>query len=147
MGAYERHLAAEHHQVGKENTQRIEGTHLNRRTRIKRLVRRTLCFSKTEHMHDLIIRLFINRYEFDGPYETGSTLLRHLLQQLPGRPSLFGEHLISNARVRGCLTWPVGGDERGESSYGAGLIPRWSRCGLVALRNRGSACQRRVQVE
>jgi insertion element IS1 protein InsB len=34
------------------------------RTRIKRLVRRTLCFSKTEQMHDLVIGLFINRYEF-----------------------------------------------------------------------------------
>ena len=30
----------------------------------KRLVRRTICFSKTEYMHDLVIGLFINRYEF-----------------------------------------------------------------------------------
>jgi len=66
-GAYERHLAAEQHQVGKENTQRIESTHINLRTRIKRLVRRTLCFSKTERMHDLVIGLFINRYEFGRP--------------------------------------------------------------------------------
>jgi len=63
-GAYERHLAAEQHQVGKENTQRIESKHLNLRTRIKRLVRRTLCFSKTKRMHDLVIGLCINRYEF-----------------------------------------------------------------------------------
>ena len=63
-GAYERHLAAEQHQVGKENTQKIESKHINLRTRIKRLVRRTLCFSKTERMHDLVIGLFINRYEF-----------------------------------------------------------------------------------
>jgi hypothetical protein len=40
---------------------------LNLRTRIKRLVRRTLCFSKTEHMHDLVMGLFINRYEFGRP--------------------------------------------------------------------------------
>jgi insertion element IS1 protein InsB len=66
-GAYERHLAAEQHQVGKENTQKIESKHINLRTRIKRLVRRTLCFSKTEHMHDLVIGLFINRYEFGQP--------------------------------------------------------------------------------
>ena len=66
-GAYERHLAAEQHQVGKENTQRIESTHINLRTRIKRLVRRTLCFSKTERMHDLVLGLFINRYEFGRP--------------------------------------------------------------------------------
>jgi insertion element IS1 protein InsB len=63
-GAYERHLDAEQHQVGKENTQKIESKHINLRTRIKRLVRRTLCFSKTERMHDLVIGLFINRYEF-----------------------------------------------------------------------------------
>jgi insertion element IS1 protein InsB len=63
-GAYERHLDAEKHQVGKENTQKIESKHTNLRTRIKRLVRRTICFSKTEQMHDLVIGLFINRYEF-----------------------------------------------------------------------------------
>ena len=66
-GAYERHLATEQHQVGKENTQKIESKHINLRTRIKRLVRRTICFSKTEGMHDLVIGLFINRYEFGRP--------------------------------------------------------------------------------
>jgi insertion element IS1 protein InsB len=63
-GAYERHVAAEQHTVGKANTQKIESKHINFRTRIKRLVRRTICFSKTERMHDLVIGLFINRYEF-----------------------------------------------------------------------------------
>jgi insertion element IS1 protein InsB len=63
-GAYERHLDPEQHQVGKGHTQKIESKHVNLRTRIKRLVRRTLCFSKTERMHDLVIGLFINRYEF-----------------------------------------------------------------------------------
>src|SRR5215831_10963795 len=63
-GAYERHLDAENHRVGKENTQKIESKHINLRTRIKRLVRRTICFSKTEQMHDLVIGLFINRHEF-----------------------------------------------------------------------------------
>jgi insertion element IS1 protein InsB len=66
-GAYARHLDAEQHQVGKENTQKIESKHINLRTRIKRLVRRTICFSKTERMHDLVIGLFINRYEFGRP--------------------------------------------------------------------------------
>jgi insertion element IS1 protein InsB len=63
-GTYERHVEAEHHTVGKEYMQRIESKHTNLRTRIKRLVRRTICFSKTEHMHDLVIGLFVNRYEF-----------------------------------------------------------------------------------
>jgi insertion element IS1 protein InsB len=63
-GAYERHLDAEQHWIGKNDTQEIESKHIRLRTRIKRLVRRTICFSKTERMHDLVIGLFINRYEF-----------------------------------------------------------------------------------
>lgn len=63
-GAYQRHLPVELHEVGKRKTQRIERKHLRLRTRIKRLVRKTICFSKTELMHDLVIGLFINRYEF-----------------------------------------------------------------------------------
>jgi insertion element IS1 protein InsB len=63
-GAYERHLPAERHEIGKQKTQRIEQKHLRLRTRIKRLVRKTICFSKTEEMHDIVIGLFINRYEF-----------------------------------------------------------------------------------
>ena len=66
-GAYERHLDAEQHEVGKANTQKIESKHINLRTRVKRLMRRTICFSKTEHMHDLVLGLFINRYEFGRP--------------------------------------------------------------------------------
>ncbi len=63
-GAYERHLEPKKHVVGKQNTQKIENKNLNLRTRIKRLARRTICFSKTIFMHDLVIGLFINRYEF-----------------------------------------------------------------------------------
>jgi insertion element IS1 protein InsB len=60
-GAYQRHLPLESHEIGKRKTQRIERKHLNLRTRIKRLTRKTICFSKTEEMHDLVIGLFINR--------------------------------------------------------------------------------------
>jgi len=42
---------------------KIESKHINLRTRITRLVRRTIGFSKTTTMHDLVIGLFINRYE------------------------------------------------------------------------------------
>ena len=63
-GAYERHLPATQRVVGKANTQKIERKHLTLRTRIKRLVRKTICFSKLEKMHDIVIGLFINRYEF-----------------------------------------------------------------------------------
>ena len=63
-GAYSRHLEKQKHIVGKQNTQRIESKHINLRTRIKRLVRKTICFSKTVRMHDIVIGIFINRYEF-----------------------------------------------------------------------------------
>lgn len=66
-GAYERHLEADKHEVGKRNTQKIESKHTNLRARIKRLARRTICFSKSELVHDLVIGLFINRYEFGIP--------------------------------------------------------------------------------
>ena len=63
-GAYERHIDPAQHTIGKAHTQKIESKHINLRTRIKRLVRRTICFSKTTTMHDLGLGLFINRYEF-----------------------------------------------------------------------------------
>jgi insertion element IS1 protein InsB len=34
------------------------------RTRIKRLARKTICFSKSIELHDIVIGLFVNRYEF-----------------------------------------------------------------------------------
>lgn len=43
-GAYERHLDAEQHTIGKQYTQKIERKYLNYRTRIKRLARKTICF-------------------------------------------------------------------------------------------------------
>ena len=62
-GAYERHGAAEQHTRGKAHPQTSERTHINWRTRSKPWVRRTLCCAKTERRHDVVIGLFINRYE------------------------------------------------------------------------------------
>jgi insertion element IS1 protein InsB len=63
-GAYTRHLDAHEHQPGKRHTQKIERKHLTLRTRIKRLTRKTICFFKSIQMHDLVIGLFVNWYEF-----------------------------------------------------------------------------------
>ena len=63
-GAYTRHLDADEHQPGTHNTQQIERNHLTLRIRIKRLVRKTICFSRSIQIHDIVLRLFINRYEF-----------------------------------------------------------------------------------
>lgn len=65
LKTYERHLSVEIRQVSKYKMQRIERKHLTFRTRIKRLARKTICFSKSIQMHDLVIGLFINRYEFE----------------------------------------------------------------------------------
>lgn len=64
LSAYERLLPNEQHEEGKRNTQKIERKFLTLRTRIKRLARKTICFSKSELMHDTIIGLFLNRFEF-----------------------------------------------------------------------------------
>jgi insertion element IS1 protein InsB len=63
-GAYRRHLPPEQHIIGKLPMQKIERTHLTWRTRLKRLARQTLCFSRSAVMHDAVIGWFINRYEF-----------------------------------------------------------------------------------
>jgi insertion element IS1 protein InsB len=63
-GAYKRNLTPEVYSPGKRNTQHIERKHLTLRTRIKRLTRKTICFSKSIEMHDIVIGLFVNRYEF-----------------------------------------------------------------------------------
>ena len=63
-GAYDRHLDKSKHEVGKRNTQKIERKNLNFRIWIKRLARKTICFSKSEEMHDIVIGLLINKLEF-----------------------------------------------------------------------------------
>ena len=45
--------------------QSLERKHLTLRTRIKRLARRTICFSKSILVHDTVIGLFINLFFFD----------------------------------------------------------------------------------
>jgi insertion element IS1 protein InsB len=56
-GVYQRHLPPEQHTIGKPVMQKIERKHLTLRTRRKRLARKTLCFSRSYVMHDLVIGL------------------------------------------------------------------------------------------
>jgi len=37
---------------------------LTLRTRIKQLARKTICFSESILLHDIVIGLFVNHYEF-----------------------------------------------------------------------------------
>ncbi|MEP0888193.1 IS1 family transposase [Leptolyngbya sp. PL-A3] len=63
-GAYARTLDKDSHEVSKQYVQKIERKHINLWTRIKRLARKTICFSKSERLHDTVIGLFINPYKF-----------------------------------------------------------------------------------
>jgi IS1 family transposase len=63
-GAYRRYLPPVQHVVEKLSMPRIERKHLTLRTRLKRLNRQTRCFSRSTTMPEVLIGLFINRYEF-----------------------------------------------------------------------------------
>lgn len=57
--SYEKLMDSFKHWVGKQWTQHIERNNLNFRTRLKRLQRRTICFSKSADMHEAVLKLFI----------------------------------------------------------------------------------------
>ena len=63
-GVYQRHLPPAQHTVGKLTMQPSERKQLTLRTRLKRLARKTLCFSRSFLMHDLLIGLYMNYVEF-----------------------------------------------------------------------------------
>jgi len=79
-GAYTRHLDPDMHSPGKRNTQKIERKHLTLRTRIKRLVRKTICFSKTIQMHDIVL----GYSSIDMPLDCLSKMLISTFRTLPG---------------------------------------------------------------
>ena len=61
-------MAAHHHVIGKWRIQSLERTQLTLRTRSKRLARKTLCFSNSIERHDIVIGVFVNRYELGSCY-------------------------------------------------------------------------------
>jgi len=63
-GSYKLNITQVQHIIGKRNTQIIERKNLTLRTRIKRLCRKTICFSKSVFMHDTVIGLAINLLDF-----------------------------------------------------------------------------------
>jgi insertion element IS1 protein InsB len=77
-GASTRHLAPDVPSPGQRNTQKIERTPLTLRTRMKRLVRKTICFATTPQMHDIVIGLFVNRSAFGrAVYTWSAPLVKH----------------------------------------------------------------------
>ena len=67
------------HIIGKDNTWKIERKNLNFRTHLKRLSRKTICFSKDEDIHDNVIGMYVEEYY----YKTGG----------------FGHHFKNNQRA------------------------------------------------
>ncbi len=64
LGSYAREVLKDKHLTGKIFTQRIERNYLTLRTRIKRLVRKTLCFSRSIEVHEKVIGAFIEKHMF-----------------------------------------------------------------------------------
>lgn len=58
--AYQKLIPSDQLLTGKKNTQKIERDHLTLRTRIKRLCRKTICFSKKKEIHETVVGTFIN---------------------------------------------------------------------------------------
>ncbi len=63
-GSYAREVPKEKHLTGKIFTQRIERNNLPLRTRIKRLARKTICFSRSVETHEKVIGSFIEKHMF-----------------------------------------------------------------------------------
>ena len=63
-GSYAREVPEEKHLTGKIFTQHIERNNLTLRTRIKRLARKTICFSRSIDVHEKVISSFIEKYMF-----------------------------------------------------------------------------------
>jgi len=66
-GSYQRYLHETEHIICKNNTQTIERKNLVLRTRVKRLSRKTICYSKSVEIHDIVIGLAINLIFFNTP--------------------------------------------------------------------------------
>lgn len=57
-------LPQDSHLTGKIFTQRIERNNLTLRTYIKRLARKTICFSRSTELHEKVIETCIEKYMF-----------------------------------------------------------------------------------
>lgn len=71
--SYRKYIPPSKHVIGKSDTWRIERRNLNFRTHIKRLSRKTICFSKNEKIHDNVIGMYINHYYFENGRYSEST--------------------------------------------------------------------------
>ncbi len=78
--AYESRITDKTLISGKKNTQKIERDHLTLRTRIKRLARKTICFSKNKQIHIVVIGTFINVFFFGRDFDFSIILWHHCIK-------------------------------------------------------------------
>ena len=64
--SYRKCIPPSEHIVGKAHIWRIERRNLNFRTHVKRLSRKTVCFSKNEKIQGNVTGMHINRYYFQN---------------------------------------------------------------------------------
>ena len=81
--------------------QKIERKHLTLRSRLKRLARKTLRFSRSRVMHDLLIGLYMNRVEFVVRSEGSNNRIGTLPAYPP--PPTYEEHFFLNL----CTALPI----------------------------------------
>jgi insertion element IS1 protein InsB len=67
-GSYSKYIPSSQHRAGKDRTWKTERENLNFRTCLKRLNRKTICFSKNETVHDNVIGIYIETFY----YRTGT---------------------------------------------------------------------------
>jgi len=71
-GAYSSLLPQNKHVIGKDQTWKIERKNLNFRTHIKRLNRKTICYSRDTNIHGNVIGMYIARHYYrSGTYGNG----------------------------------------------------------------------------
>jgi insertion element IS1 protein InsB len=63
-GAYMRNLPEKRHITGKTYARKIKRKNLSFRTHLKRLNRKTICYSRNELIHDNVIGTYIERFHF-----------------------------------------------------------------------------------
>ena len=61
-----KYIPPDRHIIGKADTWRIERRNLDFRTHIRRLNRKTICFSRDEKIHDDVIGMYIDRCYFQN---------------------------------------------------------------------------------
>jgi insertion element IS1 protein InsB len=62
--AYSKYIPPHRHWIGKDRTWKFERKNLNFRTHLKRLNRKTVCFSKNEQIPDNVIGMYIERFYY-----------------------------------------------------------------------------------